>query len=105
LDSLIEINASTVVLWELSGTGQSRQHLALRLIGAAFIAVAIYLSIQSTVALITKHHASPSVGGIAWTAVTAIAMFGLALGKGRTGKALANQVLMAEGRVTLGTCS
>ena len=48
LDSLIEIGASTVVLWELSGTGQARQRRALRLIGAAFIALAIYLLIQST---------------------------------------------------------
>jgi hypothetical protein len=36
LDSLVEIGASTVVLWELSGTGQQRQRRALRLIGAAF---------------------------------------------------------------------
>jgi hypothetical protein len=26
LDSLIEIGASTVVIWELSGTGEDRQH-------------------------------------------------------------------------------
>jgi divalent metal cation (Fe/Co/Zn/Cd) transporter len=100
LDSLIEIGASTVVLWELSGTGQARQRLALRLIGAAFVALAVYLLIQSTGALISKHHASASAGGITWTAVTAIVMFGLALGKGRTGKALANHVLVTEGRVT-----
>jgi len=35
LDSLIEIGASTVVLWELSGTGEERQRRALRLIAAA----------------------------------------------------------------------
>ncbi|MEP7024279.1 MAG: hypothetical protein ABJB47_10865 [Actinomycetota bacterium] len=33
LDSLIEIGASPVVLWELSGTGEDRQRKALRLIG------------------------------------------------------------------------
>ena len=33
LDSLIEIGASTVVLWELAGTGESRQRRALLLIG------------------------------------------------------------------------
>ena len=37
LDSLVEIGASTVVLWELSGTGQVRQARALRLIGEAFV--------------------------------------------------------------------
>ena len=38
LDSLIEIGASTVVIWELSGTGEDRQRLGLRLIGYAFTA-------------------------------------------------------------------
>jgi hypothetical protein len=40
LDSLIEIGAGTVVLWELSGTGEDRQSRALRLIGGAFLALA-----------------------------------------------------------------
>jgi divalent metal cation (Fe/Co/Zn/Cd) transporter len=38
--------------------------------------------------------------GIAWTAVTAAVMFGLAAGKRRTGRALGNPVLVTEGRVT-----
>jgi hypothetical protein len=40
LDSLIEIGASAVVIWELSGTGAGRQRRALRLIGCAFVAAA-----------------------------------------------------------------
>jgi len=100
LDSLIEIGASTVVLWELSGAGEQRQRRALRLIGIAFIALAIYLLVQSTAALITQHHPDGSVGGIAWTAVTAACMFTLAALKTRTGRDLANSVLQAEGRVT-----
>ncbi|MCU1530243.1 MAG: cation transporter [Frondihabitans sp.] len=100
LDSLIEIGASTVVLWELSGTGEERQRRALRLIGAAFIALAVYLLIQSTIALIAQHHPSQSVGGIVWTGITALVMFGLAAAKGRTGHSLGNPVLITEGRVT-----
>ena len=100
LDSLIEIGASTVVLWELSGTGEARQRRALQLIGAAFVALAIYLTAQSTVALVTGHRAQPGVGGILWTGVTALVMFGLAFGKRRTGRALKNPVLETEGRVT-----
>jgi divalent metal cation (Fe/Co/Zn/Cd) transporter len=100
LDSLIEIGASTVVLWELSGAGEQRQRRALRLIGAAFIALAIYLLVQSAVALITQHHPAGSVGGIAWTAVTAVCMFTLAGLKSRTGRALGNPVLETEGHVT-----
>jgi divalent metal cation (Fe/Co/Zn/Cd) transporter len=100
LDSLIEIGASTVVLWELSGTGEARQRRALRLIGVAFVALAIYLTAQSTVALVVGHRAHPGVGGILWTGVTALVMFGLAFGKRRTGRALNNPVLETEGRVT-----
>jgi divalent metal cation (Fe/Co/Zn/Cd) transporter len=100
LDSLIEIGASIVVVWELSGAGPARQRRALRLIGIAFVLLAIYLTAQSVIALVTAHHASPSLGGILWTAVTAIVMFSLATGKSRTGRALGNPVLIAEGRVT-----
>jgi divalent metal cation (Fe/Co/Zn/Cd) transporter len=101
LDSLIEIGASTVVLWELSGTGEDRQRRALRLIGGAFVALAAYLSIQSVLVLVTGHRPGPSALGITWTALTAAAMFALAAGKARTGRALGNPVLMTEGRVTL----
>jgi divalent metal cation (Fe/Co/Zn/Cd) transporter len=100
LDSLIEIGASTVVIWELSGTGAERQRRGLRLIGYAFTALAVYLLVQSTVVLAAGYHPRHSVPGIVWTAVTAAAMFALAAGKSRTGLALGNPVLRTEGRVT-----
>jgi divalent metal cation (Fe/Co/Zn/Cd) transporter len=100
LDSLVEIGASTVVLWELSGAGQHRQRRALRLIGTAFIALAIYIAAQSTVVLVTGYHPRHSLVGIGWTAVTAGVMFALAAGKAKTGRALNNPVLQTEGRVT-----
>ena len=101
LDSLIEIGASTVVLWELAGGGGERQRRALRLIGAAFLALAAYLVIQSAVVLAAGYRPRPSAAGIGWTAVTAAVMFGLAAGKARTGRELGNPVLVTEGRVTL----
>lgn len=100
LDSLIEILASTVVIWELSGTGEVRQRYALRMIGVAFIALASYLLVQSSIALLSNHHSRQSLAGIAWTGVTAIVMFALAAGKRKTGVALNNPVLVTEGRVT-----
>jgi divalent metal cation (Fe/Co/Zn/Cd) transporter len=100
LDSLIEIGASTVVIWELSGTGEQRQHRGLRLIGCAFATLAVYLLAQSTIVLASGYHPRHSLLGIAWTAVTAAVMFALAAGKARTGRALDNPVLRTEGRVT-----
>lgn len=101
LDSLIEIGASVIVVWELSGTGERRQRRALRMIGAAFAALALYLAAQSTWVLVSGYRPGHSLLGITWTAVTAVAMFSLAYGKARTGKALSNPVLATEGRVTL----
>jgi divalent metal cation (Fe/Co/Zn/Cd) transporter len=85
LDSLIEIGASIVVVWELSGTGEDRQRRALRLIGYAFLGLAGYLVAQSTWALVAGHRAGHSPAGITWTAATAVAMFALAAGKAATG--------------------
>lgn len=101
LDSLIEIGASAVVVWELSGAGEERRRRALRLIGAGFVLLAGYLLVQSTWALAGGFRPGHSPLGIGWTAVTAALMFALAFGKARTGAALDNPVLRAEGRVTL----
>jgi divalent metal cation (Fe/Co/Zn/Cd) transporter len=101
LDSLIEIGASTVVIWELSETGEDRQRRGLRLIGYAFTALALYLLVQSTLVLAAGYRPRHSVAGIVWTAVTAAVMFTLAAGKARTGRALDNPVLRTEGRVTM----
>ena len=101
LDSLIEVGASTVVIWELSGSGEERQRRGLRLIGYAFAALAVYLLVQSTVVLAVGYRPQHSFLGIIWTAVTAAAMFTLAAGKACTGRALDNPVLRTEGRVTM----
>jgi divalent metal cation (Fe/Co/Zn/Cd) transporter len=101
LDSLIEIFASVIVVWQLLGINQHRERLALRLIGAAFFALALYILAQITVILLTRSHPAPSIGGIVWLAATFVAMLMLASGKRVTGKQLGNVVLMTEGHVTL----
>ena len=101
LDSLIEIGASAIVLWELAGVDQERRQRAMRLIGFAFVGLAVYLTIQSTAVLALGFHPRHSPLGIAWTGVTAAVMFALAAGKANTGAALGNPVLRAEGRITI----
>ncbi|MHB8378643.1 MAG: cation transporter [Acidimicrobiales bacterium] len=100
LDSVVEIGASMVVLWELTDTSKNRQARALRLIALAFVGLSLYIAVQSTVILLTGYHPKHSLLGIGWTGVTAIVMFTLAAGKVRTGKELQNPVLLVEGRVT-----
>lgn len=99
-DSLIEIGASTVVIWELRDTARSRQRTALRMIGIAFLVLAVYLAIESTAVLVARFRPGHSPLGIGWTLVTAVVMFLLAAGKESTGRKLDNRVLRTEGRVT-----
>ncbi|MGW7005564.1 hypothetical protein ACWGCW_22865 [Streptomyces sp. NPDC054933] len=54
-----------MVIWELSGTGEDRQRKAIRLIGWALVALALYLLVQSTWVLATGFHAHHSLTGIA----------------------------------------
>jgi divalent metal cation (Fe/Co/Zn/Cd) transporter len=100
-DSAIEIGASLVVVWELTGAPQEREPLGLRLIGYAFIALAVYVTVQAAYSLIGGHHPGHSTLGIIWTSATCIVMLALARGKALAGRALSNPVLQAEGRVTL----
>ena len=100
LDSLIEIVASLVVVWQLKGVAEERERRALRIIGVAFVLLAIYIAGQSTFTLAAGSRPKESLVGIAWLALTVAAMFALAAGKARTGRRLGNRVLQTEARVT-----
>lgn len=101
LDSLIEIITSLVVVWQLRGVASDRERLALRIIGVAFILLAVYITAQSLYTLASSSHPRQSGTGIVWLAFTAVAMFALAAGKAKTGEQLGNRVLQTEARVTL----
>ena len=101
LDSLIEIFASVVVIWQLTGINLHRERLALRLIGVAFILLIIYIAGQLIFTLAAGIHPATSIEGIVWLAATLIAMLLLAWGKRATGAQMKNEVLLTEGKVTL----
>ncbi len=101
LDSLIEIFASIVVVWQLKGIHKDREARAMRLIGVAFAVLAAYLAIQLAFVVAAGLRPATSGLGIGWTALTFVVMLALAWGKIRTGHALGNPVLRAEGKVTL----
>jgi divalent metal cation (Fe/Co/Zn/Cd) transporter len=102
LDSLIEILASLVVIWQLQDADAAqRERRALRIIGVAFLLLAAYISAQSIYVLLTDAHPRHSLVGIVWLALTAAAMFGLAAAKHRTGRDLGNRAVQTEARVTL----
>lgn len=93
LDSLVEIFASLVVVWQLKGGAGGRERQALRLIGAAFFMLAAYVLAQSLWTLTSGSHPAPSRLGMAWLAATVVVMSFLAWGKRVVGRALGNLVL------------
>lgn len=101
LDSVIEIFASVVVVWQLKAVNKNKEHLAERLIGLAFLLLAVYIAAQSVVVLVTRFHPHTSALGMVWLALTVLVMLSLASGKGRTGQALGNPVLQKEAKVTV----
>ena len=101
LDSLIEIFASVVVIWQLTDTAADREPRALRLLGGAFLLLALYVLLQSAVAWHTGARAAPSIPGMVWLLATIVAMLLLADGKRKVGRALGSVILLTESRVTL----
>lgn len=101
LDSLIEIFASIVVIWQLKGHSDGREAQALRMIGAAFFLLAAYILVQSLWTLASGSHPHTSQIGMVWLLATITVMALLAYGKLATGRALENVVLRTEARVTL----
>jgi divalent metal cation (Fe/Co/Zn/Cd) transporter len=101
IDSVIEIFASMVVVWQLKAINTEKEHLAERLIGLAFLLLAAYIAVQSGIVLLIHFHPRTSSVGIVWLALTFVVMMLLAYGKGRTGRALDNPVLQKESKVTV----
>jgi len=103
-DSLIEVFASAVVVWHLrphAATEYARRtQTALKLVAVAFLALAVVLSAFAVRDLVSGREAGESLPGIAYLAVTALVMFGLAAAKRRTASALQSAPLRSEAAMT-----
>jgi len=96
------IVASLVVVRQLREIDAAeRERRALRIIGVAFLLLAVYIAAQSAYVLASETHPHRSLVGVVWLGMTAAAMFLLAAGKRATGRALGNRVLQTEARVTV----
>jgi divalent metal cation (Fe/Co/Zn/Cd) transporter len=104
LDSVVEIFASTVVIRNLSDhrhdPGDRRVHRSLRMIAVAFAVLAAFLVVMSVRGLIRQDHPESSPLGVAYLAVTAVVMFGLAHLKRVTAAEFGNEPLQAEAALT-----
>jgi divalent metal cation (Fe/Co/Zn/Cd) transporter len=101
LDSLIEIFASTVVLWHLKGEGGgAKTRRAMGLVALAFFGLAAFLLTAAVQGLVSGREADNSPLGIAYLAVTAVVMFTLSWRKRVVGASLENHPLEHEARIT-----
>jgi divalent metal cation (Fe/Co/Zn/Cd) transporter len=104
LDSCIEVFASLVVLWHLGGAAEEadprRATRALRLIAVAFGVLGLYLGAEAAKGLIARTRLESSPIGTGFLAATVVVMFVLARAKRRTGLALGNRPLVANGSMT-----
>lgn len=103
-DSVIEVFASLVVVWHIRPGHETdhpeRTRRALRLVAVAFVALAAVLALLAARDLLTGRRAGESPVGIAYLAVTAAVMFGLAVAKRRTAAALDSAPLRSEAAMT-----
>lgn len=101
--SVVELFASGVVVWHIRSdeAAQARRTgTALRLIAAAFAILAVALVLAAGNDLLSGRRAGESLWGIAYLAVTAVAMFTLAALKKRTASALGSEPLASEAKMT-----
>lgn len=103
-DSIIEVFASSVVVWHVRPGHEvddpRRTRLALHLVAVAFLALAIVLAVVSVRDLVTGRRAGESPWGIAYLSMTAVVMFGLAVVKRRTARELGSAPLASEASLT-----
>lgn len=101
LDSIAEILASGAVLWHLrGGVDAARSRRALRLVAVAFFALGGVLLIGGIRNLAVEQRPDDSPFGIAYLAMTACVMLGLAFAKRRLGTTVESHPLVHETRVT-----
>ncbi|WP_418061038.1 cation diffusion facilitator family transporter [Pimelobacter simplex] len=102
LDSMVEVSSGLVVLWQFRHPfPASRERTALRLMALSFFALAAYVGVESTRALLGGHEPDPSTVGIVLAAVSLAVMPFLSWAQRRTGRALGSAAVVADGTQTL----
>jgi divalent metal cation (Fe/Co/Zn/Cd) transporter len=96
LDSVVEVSAALIVLWQFFGIPEEREQRALKLIGASFFVLAAYVAFSSVRDLVTTVKPEASTVGIILTAVSLVVMPILAWTKIRIGRDIGSRTLIAD---------
>jgi divalent metal cation (Fe/Co/Zn/Cd) transporter len=102
LDSVIECFSGSVLLWRLREgvEGERRERVALRLVGASFLALALYVAYDAIGSLARQQTPEKSWFGVAVAIASLIAMPLLARAKRRVATELISGALHADSRQT-----
>jgi divalent metal cation (Fe/Co/Zn/Cd) transporter len=112
LDSVIELAAALVLFWRVSveyrgGDAEAVEEAERRVhrfVGVTFILLALYVTVQSVVILVSQRAPRESLLGLVLAAASLLIMPLVALGKLRAARALGSAALRAEAKETL-ACS
>lgn len=104
LDSFIESTSGAALLWRLQiddeETRERREQIALRLVGASFLALAAYVTYDSITALIWRETPDASFIGIALLVISLVVMPILARSKRNVAKQIKSRALEADSKQT-----
>ncbi len=104
-DSVIEVASAAVVLGDLRSltrgdpASTEREHRSHRILATLFYALAIYVVVIATLALVRATHATENGLGLGVCATSSVLMPGLALAKGRTAAQLTRHGHASVGRL------
>jgi len=104
-DSLIEVTSGTVLLWRLhADVDEARRErveaISLRIVGACFVVLAIYVIYDSVKSLMRREAPEESLIGIGLAAVSLIVMPLLVRAKRRVARGIKSNALMADSKQT-----
>ncbi|WP_194411964.1 cation transporter [Microbacterium cremeum] len=102
LDSTIEVLSAAAVAWQFTRRRPERwEKGTLRVIAAAFFALAAYVTASSLIALIARVDVEHSPLGIGITALSVVVMPFLSLAERRAGRELGSATAVADSKQTL----
>jgi len=106
LDSVIEIGAASVLLWRLGvpaagGEARRAERAAQRVVGATFIALAVYVVVQSAYAAVPGNEPATSAYGLGLSVLSVAVNPVLGVTKRRNAQRLDSAALVAESTETL----
>ena len=105
LDSFIEVTSGAAMLWRMTTDDDAemrerREQLALRIVGIAFVALALYVLVEASRDLIARAVPDASPLGIAVAFASLVAMPLLARAKRRVGAAMGSRAMHADAAQT-----